>query len=66
MTPNPHLIQIISISVLVYFVLLNGGYLMLNFLAMYALRRRSQASSTRCRHRPWRSERAPGRWQLPV
>jgi len=41
-TPNPLLIQIISISVLVYFVLLNGGYLMLNFLAMYALRRRSQ------------------------
>ncbi|WP_431479291.1 glycosyltransferase family 2 protein [Massilia eburnea] len=42
MTPNPLLIQIISIGVLVYFVLLNGGYLMLNFLAMYALRRRSQ------------------------
>ena len=42
MTPNPLLIQIISVSVLVYFVLLNGGYLMLNFLAMHALRRRSQ------------------------
>ena len=42
MTPNPLLIQVISISVLIYFVLLNGGYLMLNFLAMYALRRRSQ------------------------
>ncbi|SFG46752.1 Glycosyltransferase, catalytic subunit of cellulose synthase and poly-beta-1,6-N-acetylglucosamine synthase [Duganella sp. CF458] len=42
MTPNPLLIQIVSVGVLVYFVLLNGGYLMLNFLAMYALRRRSQ------------------------
>ena len=42
MTPNPLLIQIISVSVLIYFVLLNGGYLMLNFLAMHALRRRSQ------------------------
>ena len=42
MTPNPLLIQVISVGVLIYFVLLNGGYLMLNFLAMYALRRRSQ------------------------
>lgn len=42
MTPDLHIIHAITIGVLVYFVLLNGGYLMLNFLAMFALRRRSQ------------------------
>lgn len=42
MTPDPQIIHAITIGVLVYFVLLNGGYLMLNFLAMFALRRRSQ------------------------
>lgn len=42
MTPDPQLVQVVTICVLVYFVLLNGGYLMLNFLAMFALRRRSQ------------------------
>ncbi|WP_374583778.1 glycosyltransferase family 2 protein [Pseudoduganella sp.] len=42
MTPDPQVVQVVTICVLVYFVLLNGGYLMLNFLAMFALRRRSQ------------------------
>ena len=42
MTPSPQVVYFIGIGVLVYFVLLNGGYLMLNFLAMFALRRRSQ------------------------
>jgi len=40
--PDSQVIHVITIAVLVYFVLLNGGYLLLNFLAMFALRRRAQ------------------------
>jgi len=35
-------IHVITVCVLVYFVLLNGGYLLLNVLAMFALRKRAQ------------------------
>lgn len=44
MTLDPQVVHVITICVLVYFVLLNGGYLMLNFLAMFAIRKRSQES----------------------
>lgn len=42
MTPDPQVIHAVTVCVLAYFVLLNGGYLLLNFLAMFALRRRAQ------------------------